>query len=111
MKLMPNNLQTIGIIELEHIIYQWNDDVNAKYALRINDDLYFTEELLSDFCLSKAFIKKTLIENKVHFHLHKSSRSFIITFENKNYALAAVELFKPYILLAILKDDFKENYY
>ena len=111
MKLMLNDLQIIGIIELEHIIYRWNNDVNAKYALRINDDLYFTEEFLSDFCLSKAFIRKTLIENEVQFHLHKSDRSFIITFENKKYALAAVELFKPYILLAILKDDFKENYY
>ena len=68
---MLNDLKIIGIIELEHILYQWNNDVNAKYALMIDNDLFFTEELLSDFCLSKAFIKNTLIENKVHFHLHK----------------------------------------
>ena len=108
---MPNDLQIIGIIELEHILYQWNNDVNAKYALMINNDLFFTKEFLLDFCLSKVFIKNTLIENKVHFHLHKSGRSFIITFENKNYALAAVELFKPYILLSIIKDGFKDNNY
>ena len=36
MKLMSNDLQIIGIIELEHIIYQWNNDVNAKYAVSIN---------------------------------------------------------------------------
>ena len=30
MNLMPNDLQIIGIIELEHILYQWNNDVDCQ---------------------------------------------------------------------------------